>query len=135
MPNNYVVLRNSPNWLSYTDRQSRDFCARFALPENTILDFISIWDAAFDVDYRHFRHVTKETALANFAKVHGSIFLEHTDFRALALEPDDLAVFVDDDDWLAPDLFLRLRDVPEGQNHDGMKWGSVRVGPEFSASP
>lgn len=133
MPNNYVVLRNSPNWLSYTDRQSRDFCARFALPENTILDFISIWDAALDVDYRNFRHVMKETALANFAKVHGSIFLEHADFRTLALEASDLVVFVDDDDWLAPDLFIRLRDVPDG--HDGMKWGSIRVGPAFALSP
>jgi hypothetical protein len=135
MPNNYIVLRNSPDWLSYTDQQSRDFCARFALPESTILDFISIWDAAFDVDYRHFRHVMKDTALANFAKVHGSIFIEHADFRSLALEADDLAVFVDDDDWLASDLFMRLRDVSDGHGHDGMKWGSVRVGPEFSALP
>jgi len=133
MPNNYIVLRNSPTWLSYTDQQSRDFCARFALPENTILDFISIWDAALDVDYRHFRKVMKETALANFAKVHGSIFLAHEAFRTIAPDPDDLIVFVDDDDWLAPDLFIRLRDVPG--SHDGMKWGSIRVGPVFSPSP
>ena len=133
MPNNYVVLRNSPDWLSYTDQQSRDFCARFALPENTILDFISIWDAALDVDYRRFRHVMKDAALANFAKVHGSVFLEHADFRRLALNPDDLVVFVDDDDWLAPDLFSRLRDMPDSQ--DGMKWGSIRVGPVFSPAP
>jgi hypothetical protein len=133
MPHNYIVLRDSPNWLSYNDQQSRDFCTRFALPENTIMDFISIWDAALDVDYRHFRHVIKDTALASFRNVHESIFLERADFRALALEPDDLVVFVDDDDWLAPDLFIRLRDGPGG--HDGAKWGSIRVGPIFSASP
>lgn len=133
MRNNYVVLRNSPNWLSYTDQQSHDFCARFALPENAILDFISIWDAAFDVDYRHFRHIMKDTALANFRQVRESVFLEHPDFRALAPEPDDLIVFVDDDDWLAPDLFIRLRDAP-GRG-DGAKWGSIRIGPLFSPSP
>lgn len=133
MPNNYIVLRSSPDWLSYTDQQSRDFCARFALPENTILDFISLWDAALDVDYRHFRRVMKDTALANFAKVHDSIFLEHANFRSRAPEPDDLVVFVDDDDWLAPDLFIRLHDVPEGR--DGMKWGSIRIGPAFAPSP
>ncbi|GEM_PF-1493940 len=133
MPNNYIVLRNSPNWLSYTEQQSRDFCTRFALPENTILDFISIWDAALDVDYRHFRHVMKDTALALFEMVHGSIFVEHANFRTIVLNPDDLVVFVDDDDWLIPDLFVRLRDAPDA--HDGMKWGSIRVGPEFSASP
>jgi hypothetical protein len=133
MPNNYVVLRNSPDWLSYNDQQSLDFCARFSLPETTILEFISIWDAAFDVDYRHFRHIMKDTALANFRQVSGSSFLGHLDFRTVALEPDDLVVFVDDDDWLAPDLFIRLRDAPEGG--DGAKWGSIRVGPVFSPSP
>jgi hypothetical protein len=133
LPHNYVVLRNSPNWLSYDDQQSREFCARFELPENTILDFISIWDAALDVDYRHFRHVMKDTAVANFRQVHGSIFLEHADFRAIMPEPDDLVVFVDDDDWLAPDLFKCLRDA--SGNDDGAKWGSIRVGPVFSHSP
>ena len=133
MPSNYVVLRNSPNWLLYNDQQSRDFCARFALPENTIIDFISLWDATFDVDYRHFRHIMKDTALANFRQVRGAIFLEHLDFRAVALKPDDLIVFVDDDDWLAPDLFIRLRDAPVCG--DGVKWGSIRVGPVFSPSP
>lgn len=133
MPHNYVVLRNSPNWLSYTDQQSRDFCRRFALPENTIINFISLWDAALEVDYRHFRHVMKDTALANFRRVHDSTFLEHVDFRAIAPKPDDLVVFVDDDDWLAPDLFIRLREGVD--SYDGAKWGSIRVGPVFSHSP
>jgi hypothetical protein len=133
MPNNYVVLRESPNWLSYDDRQSREFCVRFSLPENTIIDFISMWDAALDVDYRHFRHSIKGTALANFRQVRGSIFFEHANFRAIALEPDDLVVFVDDDDWLAPDLFIRIRDTADSQ--DGAKWGSIRIGPVFSQSP
>lgn len=133
MPDNYVVLRDSPDWLSYNDQQSRDFCLRFALPENTLIDFISIWDAALDVDYRHFRHIMKDAALANFRKVRGAIFLTHADFRAIGPEPDDLIVFVDDDDWLAPDLFLRLRDA--SGSDDGAKWGSIRVGPVFSHSP
>jgi hypothetical protein len=130
MPHNYVVLRDSPNWLSYNNQQSRAFCARFALPENTIIDFISIWDAALDVDYRRFRHLVKDTTLANFRQVADSVFLEHVDFRAIAPEPDDMVVFVDDDDWLAPDLFIRLREAPD--SHDGAKWGSIRIGPVFS---
>jgi hypothetical protein len=129
-PRNYVVLRDSPTWLSYNDQQARDFCARFALPENTIADFITIWDAALDVDYRHFRHIMKDTALANFRQVHDSIFLEHAEFRTIAPEPDDLVVFADDDDWLAPDLFIRLREASDYR--DGAKWGSIRVGPVFS---
>jgi len=133
MPHNYVVLRNSPNWLSYDDQQSRDFCTRFALPENTIIDFISMWDAALDVDYRYFRHIMKDTSLANFRQVRDSVFLEHAVFRAIAPEPDDLIVFVDDDDWLAPDLFTHLRDARDSR--DGSKWGSIRVGPVFSHSP
>jgi hypothetical protein len=132
MPRNYIVLRDSPDWLSYSDQQSRDFCSRFALPQNTIIDFISMWDAALAVDYRHFRHVMKDTALANFRQVRGAIFLEHADFRAIAAQPDDLVVFVDDDDWLAPDLFIRLREAAD--NGDGANWGSIRIGPVFSHS-
>jgi glycosyltransferase involved in cell wall biosynthesis len=132
-PHNYVVLRDSPDWLSYSDQQSRDFCTRFALPENTIIDFISLWDDALDVDYRQFRHIIKNAALANFRQVQDSVFLERADFRAVALEADDLIVFVDDDDWLAPDLFIRLRDALD--SHDGAKWGSIRVGPVFSHLP
>src|SRR5579885_1320342 len=116
MPHNYVVLRESPNWLAYNEQQSREFCRRFALPEDTILEFISIWDAAFDVGYRRFRHVLKEISLANFRRVRDSIFLEHADFRAGSSKPDDLVVFVDDDDWLAPDLFVDLRGASTG--HD-----------------
>lgn len=133
IPQNYIVLRDSPDWLSYDGRQSRDFCARFALPENTIIDFISIWDSALDVDYRNFRHVMKGTAIINFKQVHDSTFLEHAQFRTIVPEPDDLVVFVDDDDWLAPDLFIRLREAP--RIHDGAKWGSIRVGPVFSHLP
>ena len=130
---NYIVLRNSPDWLSYDHDQSRSFCARFALPENTIIDFMSIWDAALDIDYCHFRHALKKISFANFKEVHRSIFLENREFRAIDLRPDDLVAFVDDDDWLSPELFIRLRDV--SRMTDGAKWGSIRVGPVFSQSP
>ncbi len=133
LPRNYIVLRNSPDWLSYDHDQSRSFCARFALPENTIIDFMSIWDAALDIDYRHFRHALKNIALANFKEVHQSIFLENKEFQAIDLRPDDLVAFVDDDDWLSPELFIRLREV--SSMTDGAKWGSIRVGPVFSQSP
>lgn len=130
---NYIVLRNSPDWLSYDRDQSRSFCARFALPENTIVDFMSIWDAALDIDYRHFRQAVKNIALANFKEVRESIFLGIEEFRAIELRPDDLVAFVDDDDWLSPELFIRLRAVSGAT--DGAKWGSIRVGPVFSQSP
>lgn len=133
MPSNYVVLRNSPDWLAYNDRQSRDFCVRLGLPENTIIEFISVWDAVLGVDYRRFRHAVKEIALTNFSQVRDSIFLDHTNLCTIAPKADDLFVFVDDDDWLAPDLFMRLRD--RSFSDDGATWGSIRVGPVFSRSP
>jgi hypothetical protein len=42
---------------------------------------------------------------------------------------DALIVFIDDDDWLAPQLFARLRELaPAAADVDGFKWGSVLMG-------
>jgi hypothetical protein len=43
--------------------------------------------------------------------------------------PDALVVFVDDDDWLAPHLFARLREFASVRaGVDGFRWGMVRFG-------
>lgn len=132
-PNNYIVLRHSPDWLSYDLEQSRSFCATANVPEGTVLDFVALWDQTMAVDYRRFRHVIKRIALANFHAVAEGRFCTTTEFEAIATSLEDLIVFVDDDDWLAPDLFVRLRHMPHLT--DGAMWGSIRLGPVFSHPP
>ena len=75
----------------------------------------------------------QKISLANYRSVNNGICLTRAEFRAVTPEPDDLITFVDDDDWLSPALFERLR--AEAARSDGVKWGSARVGLDFTSPP
>jgi len=113
--------------------ESRKLRIERNLPETLIIDFMAVWDAEVAVDYRRFRFRIKEIARQTLVSVeHAQIVSDHA-LRALALAgkvpPEALVVFVDDDDWLAPHLFARLREfVSVGAGVDGFRWGSVRLG-------
>jgi len=132
MRQNYIVLRNSPDWLTFDAESSRDFCRRCRLPETLVIDFIDLWDRTFAVDYRHFRHAMKQIAMENLAAVERARIAQHDEFRARDVAPDTLLAFADDDDWMAPGMFARLG--AEGEAQDGFKWGSARIGREFDES-
>jgi hypothetical protein len=129
MGTNFIVLRASPDWLNFDLEETREFLRDRPLPKTVVIDFARIWDAVMRVDYRHFRARVKEITLANYRSVKEATLLSLGEFRERRLAADDLVIFVDDDDWLAPDLFLRLRLIADGG--DGVKWGSIRVGLVF----
>ena len=91
-----------------------------------------IWDSAMSVGYQIFRHQIKIISTENYKSVNEGVFLNNSKFRSIELEADDLIVFVDDDDWLSPDLFRCLRGLHD--IYDGVKWGSIRLGVAFSSS-
>jgi hypothetical protein len=130
---NFIVVRHSPDWLSFDPESSRAFCVKLNVPETLIIDFMAFWNAAVAVDYRQFRFRLKEIAQQTLVSVEHAKVISDADLRALALAgklpPDALAVFVDDDDWLAPHLFARLREFASvGAGVDGFRWGMVRLG-------
>lgn len=127
---NYIVLRDSPDWPSFDPETTRQYCRARELPETTILDFIAIWNRVSRIDYRTFRHRLRQIALDNLRAVENATVVSHREFRDVALSPDDLAVFTDDDDWLAPDLFVMAR---KSANDDGVVWGSIRIGVIFTS--
>jgi hypothetical protein len=136
---NYVVVRHSPDWLSFDPESSRAFCVTLNLPETLIIDFMAFWNAAVAVDYRQFRFRLKEIAQQTLASVEHAQVISDADLRALALAervpPDALVAFVDDDDWLAPHLFARLREFASvGAGVDGFRWGMVRLGRDLYTS-
>jgi hypothetical protein len=133
---NYVVVRHSPDWLSFDPEASRAYCLSNRMPETLIIDFMAIWDAAVAIDYRRFRFRLKEIAQQTLVSVEGGRIIGDAAFRQLTLAgevpPDALVVFIDDDDWLAPHLFSRLRELAvAGAGVDGFRWGSVRLGRDF----
>jgi hypothetical protein len=119
---NFIVLRNSPDWRHFDVASSVAFCRRWNLPENTIIDFVDIWDRTMKIDYRAFRTALKDIAFANHATVRNAQIISHEEARALRFEAGDLLAFTDDDDWFAPDLC----DLPVDQH--GCHWGSIRLG-------
>jgi hypothetical protein len=130
---NFIVVRHSPDWLSFDPEISRAFCVERNLPEMLIIDFMAVWDAEIAVDYRQFRFRIKEIARQTLVRVEHARIISDGDLRALVLAgkvpPDALVVFIDDDDWLAPHLFARLREFATvGAGVDGFRWGSVRLG-------
>jgi hypothetical protein len=130
---NFIVVRHSPDWLSFDPEASRAFCVKCNLPEPLIIDFMAVWNAAVAIDYRQFRFRMKEIAQQTLVSVEHAQIISDAALRALALAgkvpPDALVVFVDDDDWLSPHLFVRLREFHSvGAGVDGFIWGSVRLG-------
>ena len=126
---NYIVVRESPDWLGYDLESSRQFCRRSGLPETAVIEMADAWDRALAVDYRHFRAELKRISTANLYEVSDAEVLAHWEFRSVDLGGDDYVIFVDDDDWLAPEVFVTLRQQSLG---DGALWSSVRVGSDFS---
>jgi hypothetical protein len=130
---NFIVVRHSPDWSSFDPESSRAFCVKLNLPETLIIDFMTFWNAAVAIDYRQFRFRIKEIAQQTLIGVEYAQIISDADLRVLALAgkvpPDALVAFVDDDDWLAPHLFARLREfAPAGAVVDGFRWGVVRLG-------
>jgi len=134
---NYIVIRHSPNWLSFDPEASRAFCVKLNYPETLIIVFMAVWDAAVAVDYRQFRFRLKEIAQQALVSVACAQIIGDADFRELELAGevplDALVVFIDDDDWLAPNLFARLREpAVAGTGGDGFRWGALRIGRDFT---
>jgi hypothetical protein len=130
---NFIVVRHSPDWLSFDPESSRAFCVKLNLPETLIIDFMTFWNTAVAIDYRQFRFRIKEIAQQTLLGVEYAQVISDAALRALALADkvplDALVVFVDDDDWLAPHLFARLREFASaGAGIDGFRWGVVRLG-------
>jgi len=125
MPGNYIVLRASPNWLDFNLEDSRAFCRRHRLPTNLVIQFAERWDQTFALDYRKFRHEMKEIALGTFAAARDSHLIHLTELGSSPSD-DDLFLFTDDDDWVAPNLFEVLR--TDSTPQDGFLWGSIFLG-------
>lgn len=127
-----VAVRYSPDWLGLTDDDTRRFLRRHRIDENLLVDFMALWDGLMKVDYRTFRDEIAKLSRASFAAVRGAEVIPHETLRETKRAPDDLIVFVDDDDWLAPGLFDEL-EAACPRPFNGIWWGSILVGPPFTS--
>jgi hypothetical protein len=132
MADNYVVLRASPDWRNFDIEQTRPFCRNAGLPEDLIIRFVEHWERTFALDYREFRHQMKQITLRSISACRTSRFLGSIELGDV-LSDDDLFLFMDDDDWVAPTLFDVLRGCETPA--DGFLWSSIGLGKNFAVRP
>ena len=125
---NLIVLRHSPDWLTFDLEESWPFLRSAGIDEDLVIDFAALWDRSFRISYREVRAGTKKICLDTISQVTNasSIAQEQWDGR---VEAGGRVAFVDDDDWFADDLFLRL--PPLQVHEEGVRWGSIRLGRLF----
>jgi hypothetical protein len=128
MQKNLLILRASPDWTTFDLERSRDFLKGLRLPEDLVIAFAALWDRHFKVDYRGVRAQLKAIALETYSAVRQASLVRHQDWDGSGPIEGRIA-FVDDDDWMAPDLFERL--PAPVSNEDGTRWGSLRLGRVF----
>jgi hypothetical protein len=128
MAENLLILRGSPDWATFDVESSRAFLRRLRLPDHLIVDFATLWDRHFKVDYCDVRMQLKALALQTYRGVRRASLLRHEDWDGNA-PPGGWVAFVDDDDWMAPGLFETLP-APSAAA-DGVRWGSLRLGRAF----
>ena len=133
MGQNYVVLRRTPNWPNFDIEDTRAFLRNVGLPDDLIIDFAERWNSVMAVNYLGYREAMKAIALESARNVREATVISYEALPALALADDDLLYFTDDDDWVSPNLFLRMRAA--GPSGDGWRWLSVFVGRMFVDTP
>jgi hypothetical protein len=69
--------------------------------------------------------------MQTYNEVRQAALIRHEEWNGEA-EQGGWVAFVDDDDWMSPDLFESL--PAPGANQDGARWGSMRVGRSFTAN-
>jgi hypothetical protein len=131
MSKNLIILRSSPDWINFDLESSRAFLKSSGLPENLVIDFAALWNRHFKVDYCSVRAQLKELALQTFKDVREASFLYHEMWDE-SEECEGRIAFVDDDDWMSPELFESLPEKTSGE--DGVRWGGLRLGRVFAAN-
>jgi len=123
-PENYIILRSSPDWLQFDMEDSREFLRQRHFPEEIVIRFADRADRLFAMSYRMVRHQMKQITLDTIAHARDCRLVSSEGLRNPG--DDDVIVFMDDDDWVAPDLFGVLRST--ARPGDGYAWGSIRLG-------
>jgi hypothetical protein len=102
-------------------RQTLDWGNEAVVQAQLIRDFrpkYALWNGTFNIPYHRFRERLKAIAEATLVRVEGARLVPPADVPAGAL-----VVPVDDDDWLAPELAVRLREAWDGSAR-GFSWRS-----------
>lgn len=132
MPNTYIVLRQSPDWGAISDsefrEQSRKFCIQEGRPPEQVNLSVDLWNRTFKRSFCQVRQEIKEIALANFASVKNTTLLNSIETINTTHLDEGVYIFIDDDDWLHPQIADLLSNIDSDRQTNGFVWGSVAFG-------
>lgn len=124
-----VVQRQTLDWSSMTEEKfrplSEDFCRLWGKPADYVFRLMQLWNKTFSVDYFHARAELKAIALRN-VQVSDAVFIPYQNYKNIP-DQNGFYVFLDDDDWVAPDIAAVLAaESPEG--NAALLWRTISVG-------
>jgi hypothetical protein len=125
-------VRREIDWanvsMDWFREQSRVFCEKTGRDREQVNRSVDLWDSTFRVGFFETRRAIKQIAMENFQSVTGA---EVVPLESLATGDlrgrDGYLVFIDDDDWLHPDLHRHLLEADDGGSH-AIVWRSSRFG-------
>jgi hypothetical protein len=100
-------------WKNLSDNdfylQSKKFCKLWGKPEDTVWNYFHLWNRTFQIDYRNVRQQLKTISLENIQQSQQIEFIPYQHY--LNIPPRaGYYIFLDDDDWVDPDISLNLHD-------------------------
>jgi hypothetical protein len=133
-PGLVIVQRQSPDWPHLSDeafrQQSIQFCHLWGKPELYVWELFQLWNSTFAIDYRQVRQQLKQITLDVLAEVQNAQWIPYAQYQNIPFCRDAYYIFLDDDDWVAPDFINQLSRHLRGNSvwPGLLLWRSANVG-------
>ncbi len=105
---------------------SAPFCRMWGKADDFVFRLMQLWDRTFSIGYFEVRYRLKQIAQSNQQSLSDIECVTYQSYRNI---PDggQFYLFIDDDDWLAPDIGVRLS-ASELQYFNGLLWQVAAIG-------
>ncbi len=132
-----IVQRQTLNWSTMTQQnfaiQSKAFCRLWGRPDDYMVKLVDLWNQTFAISYFSAREKMKTIASSNMASIDNSQWIPYQGYSNIPAM-GDAYLFIDDDDWLRPDITQFLsKDVLK--HHAAALWKAATLGGPKSNHP
>jgi len=128
-----IVQRQTVEWTKLSDEefflQSKKFCRLWGKPDDYIWNIFQLWNKTFRIDYRDVRQKLKNLSLKNIQEAKDITFVHYNNYRSIS-ENQGYYLFLDDDDWIDPNIYANLGEKLHGFREfpELLLWRSANVG-------
>jgi len=133
-----IVQRQTLDWQHMDEAAyqtaSIPFCRLWERPDDYMVDIVRLWNNTFAISYFETRHRLKQLATEHNQCIGGTRFIAYEHYRNVPLGNGYAYVFIDDDDWLSPQLASALA-ATDLYQHDAGIWKGCTLGSPKSEHP